>query len=77
MTHPLNIGLMVSLGLAAVFAVLIVLVRWARGHSRGAVMFGALLAFFAPDPVLESQIRIAEQAKRTVKEEDEDGKGDE
>jgi len=68
-----GVGLMISLGLAAVIAVMVVLARWARKRSKGAVVAGALLSMFAPDPTLEKNIRLAEEARQTVSEEDEEG----
>jgi hypothetical protein len=51
------------------------LARWARKRDKGAVVAGALLSMFAPDPTLERNIRLAEQAKQLVREEDEEGEG--
>ena len=66
-------GLAIALGLAVLAAVLIGLARWARRGSRGAVLSGALLSLFAPDPELEKNMRLAEQARQTQHEEDEEG----
>ena len=49
------------------------LARWARRRSKGAVVAGALLSVFAPDPTLERNIRLAEEAKQVQSEEDEEG----
>jgi hypothetical protein len=68
-------GLLVSLSLAGVIVVMILLARWARRRSKGAVVAGALLSLFAPDPALERNIRLAEQAKQLVVEEDGEGAG--
>lgn len=73
MTPDYLAGLMISLGLAAVIAVMAILARWARKRSKGAVVAGALLSMFAPDPTLEKNIRLAEEARQTVQEEDEEG----
>jgi hypothetical protein len=57
----------------ALLAVLLVLgVRWARTRSSGALAFGALMSLFAPDPTLERQIRLTEEAQQQC-EEDEEG----
>jgi hypothetical protein len=58
----------------ALLAVLLVLgVRWARTRSSGALAFGALMSLFAPDPTLERQIRLTEEAQQQQAEEDEEG----
>ena len=75
MPHEPLAGLLISLGLAALIAVMVLLARWARKRSRGAVMAGALLSMFAPDPTIERNIRLAEEAKQAVAEEDEEGEG--
>lgn len=66
-------GLLVAFSLAGVIALMLVMARWARRHSKGAVVAGALLSLFAPDPTLERNIRMAEEAKQTIAEEDEAG----
>jgi hypothetical protein len=68
-------GLVIAFSLLAVIAVMVLLARWARRRSRGAVMAGALLSMFAPDPTLERNIRLAEEAKQEQHEEDEEGEG--
>lgn len=65
--------LLLSLGLAAAILVMIGLARWARQRSKGALTVGALLSMFAPDPTLERNIRLAEEAKQVQMEEDEEG----
>jgi hypothetical protein len=45
----------------------------ARRSSRGAVVTGALLSMFAPDPTLEANIRLAEESKQQQVEEDAEG----
>lgn len=75
MPHEPLAGLLISLGLAALIAVMVLLARWARKRSRGAVVAGALLSMFAPDPTIERNIRLAEEAKQAVAEEDEEGEG--
>ena len=69
----LNAGLMIAFGLAATLFVLFLLAKWARRRSKGAVVAGALLSMFAPDPTLERNIRMAEEAKQVQCEEDEEG----
>ena len=66
-------GLLLSLGLAVSTGIMILLARWARRRSKGALMAGAFLSMFAPDPTLERNIRMVEEAKQTVVEEDEEG----
>jgi len=73
--HEPFVGLLISLGLAALIVVMVLLVRWARKRSRGAVVAGALLSMFAPDPTIERNIRLAEEARQSVAEEDEEGEG--
>ena len=68
-------GLLIALGLAVLIAVMVLLARWARNRSRGAVVAGALLSMFAPDPTIERNIRLAEEARQSVTEEDEEGEG--
>ncbi len=58
-------------GLIVLIVLMIVMVRWARNRSRGALVTGALLSVFAPDPELEKTIRLAEEAKTVQMEEDE------
>ena len=60
-------------GIVILFVVMTLLVRWARRRSTGALVTGALLSAFAPDPTLERNIRLAEQAKAVQMEEDEKG----
>lgn len=64
---------MIAIGLAAVLLVLALLARWARRRSKGALVAGALLSMFAPDPTLERNIRMVEEAKQVQAEEDEEG----
>jgi len=61
------------MSLLSVIVVMVLLARWARRRSKGAVMAGALLSMFAPDPELEKNIRMAEEARQTQTEEDEEG----
>ena len=70
-------GILIALGLAAVIALMIVLVRWARRRGRGAVTTGALLSILAPDPTFEDRIKLVEEAARADAEEDGEGQGKE
>ena len=73
MDPKLSYGLFIALGLLAPIVVMVLLAKWARRRSKGAVMAGALLSMFAPDPELEKNIRMAGQAKQVQTEEDEEG----
>ena len=75
MNPDLNAGLLIVFSLAAAIVVMVALVMWARRRSRGALMAGALFSIFAPDPTLERNIRLVEEAKQLVNEEDEEGEG--
>jgi hypothetical protein len=68
-----TVGVLVALGLASLALILVLLARWARRRSKGAVITGALLSALAPDPELEKNIRLAEQARQLQSEEDEEG----
>ena len=74
-TPELLAGLLIASGLAITLFILFVLARWARRRSKGAVVAGALLSVFAPDPTYERNIRLAEEAKQVQCEEDEEGEG--
>jgi hypothetical protein len=69
----MNSGLLIAAFLAAVAYLMARLVRWARRRSRGAVITGAILSMFAPDPTLEANLRLAEESKQQQMEEDEEG----
>ena len=71
----LDTSLLIAFGLAAVLFIMVILVRWARRRSKGALVAGALLSMFAPDTTLERNIRLAEEAKQVQCEEDEEGEG--
>lgn len=71
----LGSGLLIAFGLATTIFIMVILARWARRRSKGAVVAGALLSMFAPDPTLERNIRLAEQARQVQCEEDEEGEG--
>lgn len=73
--QSLHASLLLALSLAAAIGLMIVLVKWARRRSAGALTVGALLSLFAPDPTLERNIRLAEEAKQVQVEEDEEGQG--
>lgn len=73
MDPNLKAGLLIALGLLAVIVAMVVLARWARSGSKGAIMGGALLSMFAPDPELEKNIRLAEEARQEQHEEEEEG----
>ena len=73
MDPKLSTGLLIAVSLLAMIVVMVLLARWARGRSKGAVMTGALLSMFAPDPELEKNIRMAEEARQVQSEEDEEG----
>lgn len=73
MDPALSSGLLIAMSLLSVIVVMVLLARWARRRSKGAVMAGALLSMFAPDPELEKNIRMAEEARQTQTEEDEEG----
>ena len=66
-------GLLIAFALFAAIALMVLLARWARRGGKGAAVSGALLAIFAPDPELEKNIRLAEQARQEHHEEDEEG----
>ncbi len=66
-------GILIALSLTLLIFVMVLLVRWARTRSRGAVATGALLSMFAPDPTFEANLRLAEESKQQQVEEDEEG----
>ena len=67
--------MLIAFGLATTLFVMVILARWARRRSKGALVAGALLSMFAPDPAFERNIRLAEEAKQVQCEEDEEGEG--
>jgi len=73
MDATFSFGLIIAVSLAAAIALMVVLARWARRGGKGAVISGALLSLFAPDPELEKNIRLAEEARQEQHEEDEEG----
>lgn len=73
MDANLKAGLLIAVSLAVVIVVMVLLARWARSGSKGAILSGALLSMFAPDPEFEKNIRLAEEARQEQHEEDEEG----
>jgi len=73
MDPNLKAGLLIAFALAGVIVVMVLLARWARRGSKGAILSGALLSIFAPDPEFEKNIRLAEEARQEQHEEDEEG----
>jgi len=73
LSSGVSTGLAIGLGLAAIICIMVLLVRWARRRSTGAVAVGALLSLFAPDPTFENNIKLVEESKRLQREEDEEG----
>ena len=70
MNPDFSFGLLIALSLAGAILFMAILARWAWRRSKGALMAGALFSIFAPDPTLERNIRLVEEAKRLVNEED-------
>jgi hypothetical protein len=68
-----NSGVLIALSLAGAILFMAILARWARRRSKGALMAGALFSIFAPDPTFERNIRLAEEARQEIHEEDEEG----
>jgi hypothetical protein len=66
-------GLFIALGLLLVIVVMVLLARWARTGSKGAILSGALLSMFAPDPEFEKNLRLAEESRQEQHEEEEEG----
>lgn len=75
MDPALRSGLLIALALFALVVLMALAVRWARRRSRGAVVTGALLSLFAPDPEFERQLKLAEESRREQHEQDESGAG--
>lgn len=58
------IGILVTVGgITLLFFLMVLLVIWARRRGIGTIGLGALMAVFAPDPVFEQKISLAEEAK--------------
>jgi hypothetical protein len=66
-------GALIAISLALAIAAMAGLAVWARKRSKGALMTGAFLSLFAPDPTLEAQVKLTEESKQTRVEEDEEG----
>jgi len=66
-------GLFIALALALVIYLMVKMVFWARRRSRGAVITGAILSMFAPDPAFEANLRLAEESKSQQAAEDDEG----
>lgn len=66
-------GLAIAFGLTAVIVLMVLLAKWARCRSSGALVAGALMSVFAPDPTLENSIKLVEESRRIQSEEDEEG----
>jgi hypothetical protein len=64
-------NLSITFGFVVLFAVMAILVLWARRRSKGVFAVGALFSLFAPDPTLEQKIVMIEVAKVNQREEDE------
>ncbi len=45
-----------------------VLIKWARAQHVGAFAFGAIIQMLLPDPYAERTIKIVQEAKKEVKE---------
>ena len=63
----------IVLGFALLFVIMAVLVRWARGRGKGALLVGAFMSVMAPDPTLEQNIKMTEEAQEDQAEEDAGG----
>ena len=63
----------IVLGLLALALSAIVMVRWARRRSRGAVVAGALFSVMAPDPTLEARAGLRDEAAHPTREEEGEG----
>lgn len=60
-------------GFIVLIYALVKLVAWARKGYKGAIVLGALLAVFAPDPVYEKQCKLIQKAKEQVECAEESG----
>ena len=66
-------GIVIAGLFLAMAIIMVILVIWARRRTTGAVATGALLSIFAPDPTLEANIRLANEAKQEQAESEENG----
>ena len=73
MDPNLKAGVFIAISLLLVIVVMVLLARWARSGSKGAVLGGALMSMFAPDPEFEKNLRLAEESKQVQHEEEEEG----
>jgi len=73
LNNELIAALFILLGFVLMFSLMAILIAWARRRSKGAIALGAFLSIFAPDPTLESKIKLVEEAKEIQNEEDEKG----
>jgi hypothetical protein len=55
----------------SLFAVMAILIFWARSRSSGVLAVGAFFSILAPDPTLEQKIVMVEEAKVDQNEQDE------
>jgi len=49
-----------------------ILIRWARTQHVRAFAFGAIIQMFLPDPYAERTIKIVQEAKKEVKEKEDE-----
>jgi len=73
LSPEMTAGLAIAFGLTAVIVLMVLLANWARRRSSGALVAGALMSVFAPDPTLENSIKLVEESRRIQHEEDEEG----
>jgi hypothetical protein len=66
-------GLLLLLACPLIVYLMVQCVKWARTRSSGALVAGALMSVFAPDPTLERNIAVVEKAGRAENEEDREG----
>lgn len=67
------VAVFIILAFGLLFALMGLLLRWARRRGRGALMAGAFMSVLAPDPTLEQNIKLAEEAQEETEEEDPGG----
>ncbi len=65
--------LIIVSGFGLLFVLMWLLVLWARRRSTGALMAGAFLSVFAPDPTLEQSIKLTHEAQEDQEEDDPGG----
>lgn len=59
-------GAFLLLGSVVLIYVLVKLVMWARKGCKGAILLGAFLVIFTPDPVYEKNCKSVHKAKQKV-----------